>query len=394
MATIEKTEHQETEVLEKQTDKKSAASEKKPNAFAVAFNKLVEFITAAFLPSITVLAAAGVLKGIVMLISVIGILPDTSNTYLVLVAICNACFYFLPVFLAINIANYFKCTPYVHALIAMALVFPDMIALIGKEGGLTFLAMNVRNISYANMLFPVLLAIVVSCLLEKGLNKILPELLQGFVTPALTLAVMLPATLLVFGPIGQIIGNGLTVGFTALYQFSPIFCGLVIAPAYMLLCIFGLHWFLVPIMLNNIALAGWDPVMGMCSIPAWVLCGISLALAVRSMSSASRSKSIGAAFPAIFGIIEPTLFGVLIPYKKPMILAIIVEAVAGAAVGIFGCAACGFAPPGPSATTLFISHGAVAQLVIGALALVCGFIGMILLGYKDFPAEKEAAKAE
>ena len=351
------------------------------------FDKVVEFITAAFLPSITVLAAAGVLKGLTMLISIVGILSDTSNTYLVLMAICNACFYFLPVFLAINIANYFKCTPYVHALIAMSLVYPDMIQLLGQKGGLTFLKMHVMNIDYANMLFPVLLCIIFSCLLEKGLNKILPELLQGFITPALTLAVMVPAALLIFGPIGEIIGNVLTAGFTSLYDFSPVLCGLIISPAYMLLCIFGLHWFLVPIMLNNIALTGWDPVMGMCSIPAFVLCGISLALAVRSKDQHSRSSAIGAAFPAVFGIMEPTIFGVLIPLKKPLILAVIIQAAAGAAVGIAGCQACGFAPPGPSATTLFISHGAITLLIIGLISWVAGFIGMYFLGYHEFPTD-------
>lgn len=353
------------------------------------FNVLVEFITAAFMPSITVLAAAGVLKGIVMLISIAGILPDTSDTYLVMMAISNACFYFLPVFLAINIANYFKCSPYVHALIALTLVHTDMIQLLEKEGGLTIFKIGVMKIDYGNMLFPVLLAATVSCLLEIGLNKILPELLQGFIIPALTLAVMVPATLLIFGPIGEVIGNALTVGFTELYNFSPIICGTIIAPAYMLTCIFGLHWFLVPIMLNNIALTGWDPVMGMCSIPAFVLCGISLALSVRSKENTSRSKSIGAAFPAVFGIIEPTIFGILIPYKKPLILAVIIEAAAGAAVGIFGCAACGFAPPGPSSTTLFIGHGAAAQLIIGIAALILGFVGMFFLGYHKFPETEE-----
>ena len=359
------------------------------NLFRRGFDKVVEFIMAAFIPSITVLAAAGILKGIVMLISLTGALPETSDTYMVLVAIANACFYFLPVFLALNIANYFKCEPYVHALIAMSLVYPDMIALITKDGGLSFMGLSVMNIDYANMLFPVMLAVIFSCLFERWLNKLLPELLRGFVTPALTLAVFVPLTLLVFGPIGNAIGNGLTVGFTALYNFSPVLCGLLIAPAYMLLDIFGLHWFLVPIMLNNIAMTGWDPVMGMCSIPAFVLFGISLALAIRSEDSVSRSKSIGAAFPAAFGIIEPTVFGILIPYKKPLILAVAIEAVAGAAVGIFKCAACGFAPPGPSATALFIGHGALAQLIIGLIALVLGFVGMLFLNYRKFPEGTE-----
>jgi Phosphotransferase system IIC components, glucose/maltose/N-acetylglucosamine-specific len=370
------------------------AADKKTSVLGRMANKLVEFITSAFLPSITVLAAAGILKGILMLLSVIGILPNTSNTYLILTGISNATFYFLPVFLAMNIAKYFNANIYVNALIAMSLVYPDIIALIGKEGGLTFLGLSVMNISYGNMLFPVLLAIIVSCFLEKGINKIMPELLKGFITPALILAIMVPAILLVFGPIGQIIGSGLTSGFTALYNFSPIICGTVIAPAYMLLCIFGLHWFIVPIMLNNIALTGWDPVMGMCSLPAWVCIGVSLAMMVRSKTAVSRSKSMSAAFSAVFGIIEPTLFPILVALKKPLVLATIINIAAGAVIGIFGSSACGFAPPGPSATTLFIGKGAVPLLIVGAVSMAAGYIGMTFLGYTEIPAEKSVDAAE
>lgn len=365
---------------------------KEANLLTKCFNKLVEFITGAFIPFITVLSAAGILKGVVLLIAATGLLSETSHTYLVLIAISNACFYFLPVFLAMNIAKYFQCEPYVHALIAMSLIFPEMSGLISQQCGLNFLGLSVMNINYENMLFPVLLAVTAACFVERGINRFMPELLQGFITPALVLAIMIPATLLIFGPIGEIVGNGLTIGFTQLYDLSPIICGIVIAPAYMLLCIFGLHWFLVPIMLNNIALTGWDPVMGMCSLPAWVCLGISLSLVVRSKTTTSKSKAIGSAFPSIFGIIEPTIFGVLIPAKKPLILAVVIEAVAGAIIGIFGASASGFAPPGPSATPLFIGNGALVLLVTGLISAILGFIGMVILGYTDFPETVEKAK--
>lgn len=363
-------------------------TDKKTSILGKMFNKLIEFITAAFLPSISVLAAAGILKGIIMLLSVMGILAKTSNTFLVLNNISSAMFYFLPIFLAMNIAKYFNANVYLNALIAMSLVVPDMITLIGKKDGLTFLGLKVMNISYGNMLFPVLLAIILSCYLEKGIDKIMPELLRGFITPALVMAIMVPAILLVFGPIGQAIGNGLTVGFTALYHFSPILCGAVIAPAYMLLCIFGLHWFIVPIMLNNIALTGFDPVMGMCSLPAWICIGVSLAMMVRSKTADSKSKSISAAFSAVFGIIEPTLFPILIALKKPLVMATVINVFAGAAIGIFGSSASAFAPPGPSATTLFIGKGALPLLIVGAVSMAAGFIGMVFLGYSEIPVEK------
>lgn len=356
-------------------------------------NKVTEFITAAFLPFINVLAAAGILKGLVMVVAVVGLLPDTSDTYVILVAVSNACFYFLPVYLAMNIAKYFDCNVYVNALIALSLVSPDMMKLIHKDGGLTFLSLPVMSIDYGLLLFPILLAIIASCYLEKGLNSFMPELLQSFITPTLTLAIMVPIILLVFGPIGQIIGTSLTAGFTALYSFSAILCGIVLTPAYMLLCIFGLHWFLVPIMLNNIALTGWDPVMGMCSIPPWVCLGIAIALIVKSKTQASRSRSIGAAFPAVFGIMEPTLFGVLIPLKKPLIMAAIIEMIAGIFIGIAGSEACGFAPPGPSSTTLFITHGALPLLGIGVISMIVGFVGMMFLNYSEFPEVKEDSKA-
>lgn len=349
------------------------------------FDKVLEFMTAAFVPFVTVLAAAGILKGIVLIFSMIGILSDTSDTFLVFMTITDACFYFLPVFLAINISNYFNCETFVHALIALVLIFPGMIALLGKEGGLSFLGFKVADVDYANMLFPVLIGVLLSCLLEKTLNRFMPELLKGFITPMLVLLIMIPVVLVIIGPIGGVIGTAISDAFVGLYEMNPIICGAIVAPSFMLLSLFGLHWFLAPVMINNIALIGLDPFLGMCAMTAWVCFGISTALFIRSSDVESKGKSLGAAFPAIFGICDPVVFGLLVPYKKPLLLAVILESIGGAFIGGFNVQASGFAPPGPSSTPLFIGHGALPLLIVGIIIAILGFIGMWMLGYTSFP---------
>ncbi len=353
-------------------------------------NSITDFITNAFLPFINVLAAAGILKGILLILSLINIIPAISDTYKVLDSISNSMFYFLPVFLAMNIAKYFDANIYVNALIALSLVSPGMIGLLSSVQPLTLLEISVKNISYGNMLFPIFISTIISCLLEKGIDKFIPVLLKLFITPALTLAIMVPLILILFGPMGELIGKYLTYAFTALYNFNPVLCAAIIAPAYLILCIFGLHWFLVPIMLNNIAQTGWDPVMGMCSIPAWVCMGVSLNLIWRSRSQLSKGKAVSAAFSAIFGIVEPTLFPILIALKKPLVMVTAINIILGAVVGIFDIAASGFLPPGPSATALFIGHGAFTLLAIGFCGAATGFIGMCLLDYREIPSTEEA----
>ncbi|MCC4960298.1 PTS transporter subunit EIIC, partial [Klebsiella pneumoniae] len=284
---------------------------------------------------------------------------------------------------------YFNANIYVNALIALSLVSPGIIELLTSVQPLILFNIPVKKISYGNMLFPVLIATIISCFLEKGIDKFMPNLLKLFVTPALTLAVMVPLILLFFGPMGELIGEYLTYYFTVLYNFNSLLCAAIIAPAYLLLCIFGLHWFLVPIMLNNISQTGWDPVMGMCSIPAWVCMGVSLNMIWRSRSHLSKGKAVSAGVSAIFGIVEPTLFPILIALKKPLVMVTVINIILGAVLGMFDIAASGFLPPGPTATALFIGHGAFKLLVIGFCGSLAGFIGMWFLNYREIPSPEK-----
>lgn len=352
------------------------------------FFNLSDFIGAAFIPSLTILGASGLLKGIVIISVYLGLLNNGSVLYTILISIANISFYYLPVFLAMNIAKYFKCNTYINAIIALTLLYPDIISLLSK--GASLFGISIMNIDYSNKIFPFLFAIVTSCLLEKLLNKILPEIIQGFAVPVIVLIIIIPVTLLLFGPLGELIGSIVTSIFTFLYELSPILCGAVVAASYLPLFSLGLNWFLVPIMLNNIALTGWDPIMAMCSVPGWICMGISLALTIKCKSKYDKGKSLNAFFSSCFGIQSPVLFGILMPLKKPLILTTILSAIGGTIVGILGTKASAFTPPGALATLLFVGNPSGLQSVFGALivGVVCfaiGFVGMWIMGYDYFP---------
>jgi|GEM_PF-798221 Phosphotransferase system IIC components, glucose/maltose/N-acetylglucosamine-specific len=364
----------------------------KEGIFKTALNKIIEFLSAAFGPFLMVVAAAGLLKGIIMVLAALGMMTEGSGTFNLLGSISDACFHFLPVFLAINISRYYGTSEFINALVALSLVFPGMVAHINSEIPAEFMGFGVMAVSYGANLFPVLLASIASCYLEKALNKILPPLLQGFMTPLICLAVIIPLTLVVIGPFGALLSSSLSAGFTYLFELNPIICSAVISPAYLLLCIVGLHWALVPIMLNNIALTGRDPVMAACSVCAGVCFGISLALAIKSKTVDSRSRAIGAACPAIFGIMEPTLFGALIPLKMPLILATVIHIVAGGFIGAFGSSAVAFAPPGPTSLLLALGPGFWPLVIVCLLAAVAAFAGMMCMKYDTFPDPAVTAK--
>lgn len=346
---------------------------------------VMDFLGAAFGPSITVLAPAGLLKGLMLLLAQTGFLAETSNTFLILISIADAAFYFLPVFLAINIANKFKVNAYVNALIALVLVFPSLVQLLEAEGRVDFLGFAVKSISYGSNLFPVILAVIASAYLEKALNKILPELIQGIITPLCCIALIVPLTLVVIGPLGDVIGNGLAGIFNHLYALSPIICGVILGFMNLPISLVGLNWALLPIVINNLSLTGRDPILATLAPGAWALVGVAFCMALRSTDKSVKSMAISAGFTGLFGIGEPAMFGIVIPLRKPLFLLVLINAVAGGFIGAFGSSAVAFSPPGPSAVALFVGPGFVPFIIICSLSMVAGFVGMMLLGYRDVP---------
>lgn len=143
-------------------------------------DKILKVISGAFSPLIPLMAGSGMIKALLTLFTTIGVMSDSSSTYLILSAAGNACFYFMPVFLGITISKQLKANAFVGGAIGAALLEPNFTGLLSAEGAVNFLGIPVTPIDYQATIFPIFIAILVYAYLDKSLRKVTPQSLQYF----------------------------------------------------------------------------------------------------------------------------------------------------------------------------------------------------------------------
>lgn len=343
----------------------------------------IDIISAIFTPMLSVMCGSGILKGLLMLFTTMGWLTKIDGTYRILYAACDSVFYFLPIVLAFTAANKFNANKFIAVAVAGALVYPDMSAMYSAGEAVDFLGIPVVLMRYSSTVVPIILSVFVLAKFEQFLNKRLPVICKNFITPTLCLAVIVPITFLVFGPIGNTIGNYLAAAYSYMYNLNPTIAGGILGALWPILIIFGVHWGFVPIVTNNLAVYGRDTLFTITGPVNFAQAGASFGVFLKTKDSNLRAVSGSAALSGLFGITEPAVYGVTLKYKKPFIMASIGSGIAGAIVGYAGAGASGFV--GCSILTLpaYIGQGFGLFLVACALAFLISAIGTYLFGYSD-----------
>lgn len=297
------------------------------------FNRLIDIISSIFTPFLGAMAGAGVLKGFLTLAVTMGWLADTSGVYLVLFSIADGLFTFLPIMLAFTAAKKFNTNPFLAVALAMALVHPSITALAGKTISFAGLPVIIGPSGYTSSVLPIILAVFAQSYVERFFKKVIPSFLQIICVPLAVFLIMAPVTFLVIGPIGTVIGDWLGQGYNAIYAFSPIIAGLLMGSLWQVLVMFGMHWGFVPIMMLNLTQGG-DTMVPML-LPAVIAQG-GAALAVFFLTKNVKLKglALSSSITTIFGITEPTVYGVTLPLKKPFIAACIGGGIGGAFVAM------------------------------------------------------------
>ncbi|WP_067840617.1 beta-glucoside-specific PTS transporter subunit IIABC [Amphibacillus sediminis] len=315
------------------------------------FDAFIDLISGIFTLILSLLAATGMIKGLNVIFVSTGWLSETSGTYAILQAAGDAFFYFFPIFLGYTSAKKFGLKPFVGMAIGAALVYPSMSSLtVGLDplytlfsGTLfespvyvTFLGIPVILMNYGSSVVPIVLANFFGSKLEKFITKIIPSLLRSFLVPFLTVLLMVPLTYLLIGPIATWAGNILGSGALAAYNFSPVLAGLIVGGFWQVLVMFGLHWGVIPIAINNIAVFGYDPLLILGMSTPFATAGAVLAVLIKSKNTQLRAIGIPAFISSFFGVSEPSLYGVTLPRKKPFIATLIAAATGGVIVGLSG----------------------------------------------------------
>lgn len=359
------------------------------------FGAVIDVISSIFAPLLGVMAGAGILKGLLLICSNFGWLEAKSSTYIILFGAADSLFYFLPLLLAVTTARKFGGNIFVALTIAGALLIPSITALNGAESAVTFFGIPVVMMSYSSTVIPIIIAIIVMSKLEKFCNRRIHESVKNFITPLILLVIMVPLTLMVFGPFGVYVGNGIADILIAAFLFSPLIAGALLGAGWQLFVIFGVHWGLVPVFINNIAVYGRDGIKPAATASVFAQTGASLGVMLKTKNKKLKTLAGSATLSALFGITEPAVYGVTLPLKRPFIAGIIGGAVGGAIIGQAGTQA--FASGAPGLLTLPIFYGPGGQgfsgLIIGISAsFVTSVVLTYILGFED-PVEEEQQDA-
>jgi PTS system beta-glucosides-specific IIC component len=363
--------------------------------------RFIDLITSIFTPLLWVLAGTGLLKA--LLAVVVEFAPDFASTsmYAILFAAGDAAFQFMPFLLAVTAAKKFKANQFTALAVVGALVYSATIAVIAGPDGtpmtlqafaagggeLTFLGIPVIMVSYLSAVIPTILAVWILSLVEHFLNRYIPETIRNFAVPLLAVAIVVPVTFLAVGPASFYLGEALSSGLNWLWNLSPALGGLILGGTWQLLVIFGLHWGLVPVMIQDISSQGYSLITGPLFPAVLAVTGATLAVWIRTRNKDLRKLAGPATISAFLaGITEPAIYGIVLRLKRPFICALIGGAVGGAIAAYGGSASEGFVIPGAITLTSTLNIGSFTLQLIGSgLAIVIAFTLTMVVGFKDLP---------
>lgn len=365
----------------------------------------LDFISGCMTPMIPAIIAGGLIKVLLVVLgpSLLNVISATGDTYIIMNAIGDAAFYFLPVFIAVTASKKLGCNTYLAVMVAAMLLYPDLITLLGGEAPTKLFGfIPVIHGSYSSSVIPAMLATILLKYVEKLVDKITPEWSKNFLKPLLIVLITAPITLCLLAPLGLVIGNGLQFVLNYIYNFAPWLAMALFAAFMPFIVMTGMHWAFVPAALLAISNPGYELML----LPAMLAsniaqAGATFAVAVKTKDSKMRQIAIPAGISALLaGVTEPAMYGVTLKLKKPMYAACIAGGVGGVIMGIVKLKAYAFATPCLTAIVQFISPDGGKNMlfacIIAALSFVLSFVLALIMtkNKAETTEETSSPKAE
>ena len=399
-------------------------------------SKIIDVISSIFAPFLYSLAACGILQGVLSVLTAMGVLTTASGTYRILNFVSWTGFTFLPVLIAITASKKFNANTFVSVIVACALINPDFVNIMTARTVATlnsadpavrglmeaamnnpdmvkfmtdvlnipvtahtldFLGLPVQMLSYTSSVIPIILAIWVLSYIQRFFEKILPLVVRNLLTPMFCLIIIVPLTLLVFGPVGNAIGGSIGSVYNFLYNLSPIVAGAVVGGLWQILVVFGVHWGITPVTVGNYAALGYDTFTALQASAVFSQAGATFGVLLKTKNKELKNVSLSAGITALFGITEPATYGVTLRLKKPLICGCIAGAVGGAVAGSFRALSWGYNIPGIATLPAYFKEGYMTQFLGLLLSIVIAFVlGAVLtyiVGFED-PIEEEESEED
>lgn len=360
---------------------------------------IVDTLSGIFTPILPAITGAGMLKAILALLPLAGV-NESSQTYQIISILADAAYFFLPMLLAWSAAVKFKCNPCLAITLAGLLVHPNLTALLMGEETVRFLGIPVKAASYSYSVIPIILIVWLMSYVEKLAYKYVPKCLRYFLAPLIVFLITGIAGLLVLGPIGAVLGDGLVSIFDLLINKARVGT-MVFAGAFMpVLVLTGMHHGFTPITVALFATYGFDPIMFPAALASNMSqAGSSFAVAIRAKDGDARSQAASAGLTALMGVTEPALFGVNIRYKRPLYGCFIGGAAGALFASLMHLKAYANAAPGLASIAMFIGqekYNILWAVLTVVIAVGVSFIATWILGgdYLRSSQEEEIIQAD
>lgn len=365
-------------------------------------NRIIATMSAVFAPFVYILAAAGLLQGALILITMAA--PNFANTgtYEVLSFMSWTPFTFLPIFIAVTASKHFKCNTFIAILCCCALVNPswaEMASRIADGETIRFLGIKLSETTYTSTVLPPLLLVWLLSYLERFIEKKLPETFRPLLTPMICFIIMVPVTILVLGPVSAVTANGIAKGYNFLAATAPALAGAIIGGFWQIVVIFGVHWGITPVNLANFVMNGHDTFQAFQTIAVVAQVAAAFGVFIKSKNKEFKGVALSAGVTGLFGITEPTIYGVTLRLKKPFICGCAGGAIGAVMMSFFHSAYYAYAGlPGPLTIVNAISKDAPMSFpgeVIGcAVAAVIAIVLIQIVGFDDPASKTENAAAD
>lgn len=393
-----------------------AGGGKKQNVGAM----LIDTLSGVFTPILSLLCATGIIKGLLGLaVFLFGSSFQSSGLYMLLYSIGDGFFYFLPFMLAYSASRKFNLDIFTGMTLAAALIYAEVkFPAIANGAGAdpltvlfsgSFLETSVYKTfagipilwpkaGYGSSVIPIVFSVWFAARIEKLWKKVVPDVIKSFMVPLLTLVIAAPLTFLIIGPIATWLSNGIGAFCQAVYGLSPIIASALVAFMWQILVIFGLHWGLVPIMLNNFQTLYYDRFISANFVASFSQTAVVLAMFIKTKDKKLKSLAFPAFISGVCGVTEPAIYGITLPKKIPFYISCGAAAIGGALMGAFGVTKYmsgglgvfgfpTFIPPQTSIDALNIDSSRILYdikmiAVIVVITMVIAFIATMLL-YKE-----------
>ena len=354
-------------------------------------SRLISVVSTTFAPFIPAIIGAGMIKAVLAVLVLTGVLTDESQTFFILNTVADAAFFFMPVLLAYGASIKFGTNPVLSMTIAGVLLHPNWSSVLASEEALFFMGVPVRLTDYAGSVLPIIITVWIMSYIERFAERVSPSIIKFFLKPMLILIITAPLALVVIGPIGTYLNDLVALGADAINNHASWLIPMLMGGLQPFLIITGTAWAMTPIATTQLSNNGQEMINGPGMLASNIAQGAAtLAVAMKTKNKELKQLAGSAGFTALIGITEPSLYGVTLKLKKPLIAAMIGGAFAGIYAGLSGLVRYAFVSPGLAAIPAFIGENPmniVHALITIVIAFVVAFAATWILGFED-PVEE------